>query len=130
MAWDFSTEPDFQKKLDWMDSFVREEIEPIGLVWDKSTDPFDVKNETTRALVKPLQAEVKKRGLWACHLTPDLGGQDPTPHLVPVSPEAVAEIDAPGQGAAGQCEKIRPAAVPCDAGGDEAHRRAPVSQVP
>lgn len=75
MAWDFETEPEFQEKLDWMEEFVREEIEPIGLVWNKSTDPFDVHNETTRALIKPLQEEVRKRGLWACHLTPDLGGQ-------------------------------------------------------
>jgi acyl-CoA dehydrogenase len=75
MAWDFATEPDFQQQLDWMDVFVREEIEPIGLVWSKPTDPFDVRNETTCKLIKPLQAEVRKRGLWACHLTPDLGGQ-------------------------------------------------------
>lgn len=75
MAWDFETEPDFQEKLDWMDTFVREEIEPIGLVWDKPTDPFDVHNARTRELVRPLQEEVKRRGLWACHLTPDLGGQ-------------------------------------------------------
>ncbi|MDX1735386.1 MAG: acyl-CoA dehydrogenase family protein [Halioglobus sp.] len=75
MAWDFSTEPDFQEKLDWMDAFVREEIEPIGLVWNKATDPFDVHNEKTCAIVKPLQEEVRKRGLWACHLTPELGGQ-------------------------------------------------------
>ncbi|MDZ7782096.1 MAG: acyl-CoA dehydrogenase family protein [Halioglobus sp.] len=75
MAWDFETEPEFQEKLDWMEEFVREEIEPIGLVWSKSTDPFDVHNDKTRALIKPLQEEVRKRGLWACHLTPDLGGQ-------------------------------------------------------
>jgi acyl-CoA dehydrogenase len=75
MAWDFSTDPAFQQQLNWMDTFVRDEIEPIGHVWDKPTDPFDVKNETTRALVKPLQDEVKQRGLWACHLTPELGGQ-------------------------------------------------------
>jgi len=75
MAWDFQTEPEFQEKLDWMDAFVREEIEPIGLVWSKSTDPFDVHNARTRELVQPLQEEVKRRGLWACHLTPDLGGQ-------------------------------------------------------
>jgi len=75
MAWDFETEPEFQEKLDWMEEFVREEIEPIGLVWNKSTDPFDVHNEKTRALIKPLQEEVRQRGLWACHLTPDLGGQ-------------------------------------------------------
>lgn len=75
MAWDFETEPEFQQQLDWMDAFVREEIEPIGLVWRKSTDPFDVHNATTCALVKPLQDEVRRRGLWACHLTPELGGQ-------------------------------------------------------
>jgi len=75
MAWDFETDPEFQQHLDWMDVFVREEIEPIGLVWRKSTDPFDVHNKTTCALIKPLQEEVRNRGLWACHLTPDLGGQ-------------------------------------------------------
>ena len=32
----------------------------MGLVWNRPTDPFDVKNETTSALVKPLQEEVKK----------------------------------------------------------------------
>jgi acyl-CoA dehydrogenase len=75
MAWDFETEPEFQQHLDWMDVFVREEIEPIGLVWRKPTDPFDVHNKTTCALIKPLQEQVRQRGLWACHLTPDLGGQ-------------------------------------------------------
>jgi acyl-CoA dehydrogenase len=75
MAWDFETDADFQRQLDWMDAFVREEIEPIGLIWNKGTDPFDVRNPTTCALIKPLQDEVRKRELWACHLTPDLGGQ-------------------------------------------------------
>jgi acyl-CoA dehydrogenase len=75
MAWDFETEPEFQQQLDWMDDFVRQEVEPIGLVWRKPTDPFDVHNKTTCKLIKPLQQEVRKRGLWACHLTPDLGGQ-------------------------------------------------------
>ena len=31
MAWDFETEPEFQKQLDWMDDFVSREVEPIGL---------------------------------------------------------------------------------------------------
>lgn len=26
MAWDFSTEPEFQAQLDWIDGFVREEL--------------------------------------------------------------------------------------------------------
>ena len=28
MAWDFETEPEFQRELDWMDAFVRDEIGP------------------------------------------------------------------------------------------------------
>ena len=27
--WDFSTDPEFQARLDWMDTFVREEVEPL-----------------------------------------------------------------------------------------------------
>lgn len=75
MAWDFETDASFQRELDWIDGFVREEIEPIGLLWSKPTDPFDVRNATTCQLIKPLQDQVRARGLWACHLTPDLGGQ-------------------------------------------------------
>ena len=31
MAWDFETDPEFQEKLDWVDEFVREEVEPLDL---------------------------------------------------------------------------------------------------
>ena len=31
MAWDFETDPEFQEKLDWADTFVREEVEPLDL---------------------------------------------------------------------------------------------------
>ena len=31
MSWDFETEPEFQKELDWIDKFVREEVEPLDL---------------------------------------------------------------------------------------------------
>ena len=42
MAWDFSTEPEFQKKLDWVDEFCREQIEPLEYVFPyavRSPDP-------------------------------------------------------------------------------------------
>ena len=42
MAWDFSTEPEFQKKLDWVDEFCREEVEPLEYVFPyavRSPDP-------------------------------------------------------------------------------------------
>ena len=29
MAWDFSTEPEFEEKLDWIRAFVRDEVEPL-----------------------------------------------------------------------------------------------------
>ena len=29
MSWDFSTEPEFQEKLEWMREYVRAEIYPI-----------------------------------------------------------------------------------------------------
>ncbi|MCW3472713.1 acyl-CoA dehydrogenase family protein [Rhodococcus pyridinivorans] len=71
MSWDFDTDPDFAKELEWVDSFVREEIEPIDLF---VTDPWDVTNPLRNALIRPLQEQVKARKLWACHLGPELGG--------------------------------------------------------
>ena len=69
MAWDFSTEPEFQEQLDWMRDFVREEIWPIETVFEElGQDGF------LRA-VAPLQEQVRGRGLWAAHLPPELGGQ-------------------------------------------------------
>jgi acyl-CoA dehydrogenase len=69
VAWDFSTEPEFQEQLDWMRAFVREEIWPIEAVYEElGPDGFE------RATA-PLKAQVRERGLWAAHLPPELGGQ-------------------------------------------------------
>jgi acyl-CoA dehydrogenase len=69
MAWDFSTEPEFQAKLDWMRTFVREEILPLeSLAGELDQAALDL-------LYAPLQEQVKERGLWAAHLDPELGGQ-------------------------------------------------------
>ncbi|NYI75539.1 acyl-CoA dehydrogenase family protein [Nocardioides panzhihuensis] len=72
--WDFSTETDFQAKLDWMERFVREECEPLDLLFPHGGDPYDVNNKASRAILAPLQEQVKAQGLWACHLGPELGG--------------------------------------------------------
>ncbi|HVC14271.1 MAG TPA: acyl-CoA dehydrogenase family protein [Acidimicrobiales bacterium] len=66
MAWDFSTEPEFEVQLDWMRAFVREEIFPI--------ETLDLGHDELLRLVRPLQDEVKARGLWAAHLPTALGG--------------------------------------------------------
>jgi acyl-CoA dehydrogenase len=71
--WDFETEPAFREKLDWMDVFVREEVEPLDVlfpddVYKRPMDPRVVQ------IVNPLKQAVRDKGLWACHLGPDLGG--------------------------------------------------------
>ncbi|MFT4265262.1 MAG: acyl-CoA dehydrogenase family protein [Nocardioides sp.] len=73
--WDFSTEPEFQAKLDWMARFVREECEPLDLLFPHGGDPYDVDNKASRTILKPLQQQVRDQGLWACHLGEELGGQ-------------------------------------------------------
>jgi acyl-CoA dehydrogenase len=72
--WDFSTEPEFQEKLDWMKQFVREEVEPLDLLFGGGGGPYNTSNKAARAILQPLQEQVKAQGLWACHLGPDLGG--------------------------------------------------------
>ena len=71
MAWDFSTEPEFQKKLDWVEEFCREEVEPLDYVFPYAVRSKDPK---IKALVKGLQDQVKEQGLWALFLDEDLGG--------------------------------------------------------
>jgi acyl-CoA dehydrogenase len=71
---DFTVEPEFQKKLDWMDKFVREECETMDLLWPEMAANFETHRKDARRHLKPLQDQVKTQGLWACHLGPNLGG--------------------------------------------------------
>src|ERR1700722_17761856 len=66
MAWDFSTEPEFEEKLDWMREFVRREVLPL--------ETLSLTYDQVRVAIRPLQQEVKAQGLWAAHLPPELGG--------------------------------------------------------
>lgn len=75
MAWDFETEPEFQQKLDWVDAFVREQVEPLDLAFRDAGSPYDRKNPVFRKITAPLKEEVKRQGMWACHLGPELGGK-------------------------------------------------------
>jgi acyl-CoA dehydrogenase len=67
MSWDFSTEPEFEAKLEWMRGFMRDEVYPLEVL---ETDEAGF----MRA-IRPLQQEVKQQKLWATHLPPELGGQ-------------------------------------------------------
>ena len=71
MSWEFQTDPEFGTKLDWVEEFVRTEVEPLDPVVEH---PYDLDDPVRRALIPPLQDRVKEQNLWAAHLGPNLGG--------------------------------------------------------
>jgi acyl-CoA dehydrogenase len=70
----FDLDAEFQKKVDWARAFVREKVEPLDALWPDPTAPYDRSITVARKLLKPLQEEVRRQGLWACHLDKELGG--------------------------------------------------------
>jgi acyl-CoA dehydrogenase len=66
MAWDFETEPEYEAKLAWARAFVDEEILPL--------ETLDLDDAGIMAAIRPLKEGVKREGLWAAHLPPELGG--------------------------------------------------------
>ena len=66
MAWDFSTEPEFEEQLAWM-----RQVRPGR---DLPLETLSLSYDAMLEAIKPLQDEVKRRGLWASHLPPELGG--------------------------------------------------------
>src|SRR6185436_5450262 len=89
MSWDFSTEPEFQRKLDWVDQFCREKVDPLEFVFPyavRSPDPV------VKAYVRELQQEVKDQGLWAIFLDREHGDARRLRH--PGAEETVARATA------------------------------------
>ncbi|MBW2422041.1 MAG: acyl-CoA dehydrogenase family protein [Deltaproteobacteria bacterium] len=74
MSFDFSVAPDFQQQLDWIREFVDTEITPLDLAFGEEHFVYDKQHLVHDEVARPLQDRVKKRGLWACHLGPELGG--------------------------------------------------------
>lgn len=71
MAWDFSTDPEFQKDLDWVRQFCDDQIAPFDLVFPHAVR---AKDPALRVEVDKLQDQIKARGLWALFLDRELGG--------------------------------------------------------
>jgi acyl-CoA dehydrogenase len=68
LGWDFSTEPEFQEKLDWAEAYVREQVFLLESIrHELSLDQID-------AVTGSLRPAVRDQGLWAAHLPPELGG--------------------------------------------------------
>ena len=49
--WDFETDPEYQAKLDWVEEFMRTDLEPLDLA---PLDPYDKKNPELMAVLRPL----------------------------------------------------------------------------
>ena len=73
MAWDFSTDLEFQEKLDWVEQFCREQIEPLTLAFPAAGWPVGRPPAVDR-LVDGLKDQVKEQGLWGIFLDKDIGG--------------------------------------------------------
>src|SRR4051794_3635099 len=71
MAWEFSTDPEYERQLEWADGFVRENLWPLeALMLGGELDL----GALDRAIA-PMKDEVRERGMRATHLPPELGGQ-------------------------------------------------------
>ena len=76
---DFDVEPEFQKQIDWVERFTKEEIEPLDQFMSvgrrKDGSPLDGDSwGVIRQHIANLKQQVKDQGLWGFHLGPDLGG--------------------------------------------------------
>jgi acyl-CoA dehydrogenase len=67
MPIDFSVEPEFQAKLDFISDLLREEIYPLEVL--------DLNHAQLLEMVAPLRKRVVAEQLWAPHLARELGGQ-------------------------------------------------------
>jgi alkylation response protein AidB-like acyl-CoA dehydrogenase len=75
MAWDFSTDPEWQEQLDWIEQFCREEIEPFVLAFPSVG--FGRTDQLPTAVadhLDGLKQQVKDRGLWGIFLDKEIGG--------------------------------------------------------
>ena len=69
VSWDFSPDPGFAPKLEWISSFVNNELIPLEPLAE------DVGEQQWEQILEPLKDAVREQGLWACHLDEHLGGQ-------------------------------------------------------
>jgi hypothetical protein len=71
MAWDFETHVDFQRKLDWVDALVKEEIEPVDVVLG---DLYNTSDQTPMAVIRPAAAARQGRGAVPRPTADETGG--------------------------------------------------------
>jgi hypothetical protein len=73
----FDVEISFAAQLDWIRTFVAEEVEPLDLAVGGEEILLVRSHPIQEAVVPPLQDRGREQGLWSCHLTPALGHHEP-----------------------------------------------------
>ncbi|MFI5046907.1 MAG: acyl-CoA dehydrogenase family protein [Acidimicrobiia bacterium] len=74
MAWDFSTDPEWQVELDWIERFCREEVEPFSLTFPGGAESRQHAPAAVREIADGLKQQVRDRGLWGIFLDEEIGG--------------------------------------------------------
>ncbi len=74
MAWDFTTEPEFQAEAGLGGQVRPGQRRTAGSALSRSW-PSTPLEEPLRSLVNQLKDEVRAQDLWAAHLDPELGGK-------------------------------------------------------
>jgi alkylation response protein AidB-like acyl-CoA dehydrogenase len=72
--WDFSTDPEWQEQLDWIEQFCVEEIEPFSLAFPMAMFSRNHLPDALKKHVDALKQQVKDRGLWGIFLDREIGG--------------------------------------------------------
>ncbi len=59
--WDFETDPpEYQKKLDWVEEFMQDKLEPLDFA--PPLDPYEKTNPQVLRVLRPLQQAVREQG--------------------------------------------------------------------
>ena len=72
---DFSIDAKLTEELEWMRAFVEEHVIDIDLAFGGEESVYNKQSPLWDDVLRPLQQQVRDRGLWSCHLTPEFGGQ-------------------------------------------------------
>lgn len=75
MPWDFSTDPEWQEQLNWIEQFCTDEVDPFTTAFPAAVYPRGY--EVPKALKEQADAikqRVKDRGLWGIFLDKEVGG--------------------------------------------------------
>jgi acyl-CoA dehydrogenase len=71
---DFTLNPEFAEKLEWVKTFCEEKVRPLDALFPEHGAPWNPRDARAMKVVRPLQHQVRDRGLWGAHLPPHLGG--------------------------------------------------------